>query len=378
MAQPNRPKGCPLFQHSNRQWCKKVKGRLRYFGTDLDAALKRWADEKDHLLAGYEPPRIDGKPSLSELANLYLADSRDRVKAGVVRADHTNENKVMLEIVVGAVGGHAKPDTMTPPQWQSVRSALSSGKSGKAVAQATLKGRLARCRAFVNWCLKHKHIKAIDTANTLAPPAKRLLRREATAKGKRLWDAADLRKVLDAAPVELKPVLLLGINCGMGSSDIAAITRSQWRAGQEFLDCPRNKTGIDRRVWLWPETRQALAAAIAKRATPSRQKYDNRLLLTRRGLPWSRAETTGTVEQVSRQLAEVKAAAGVTKGHHYDLRRTFRTVASETCDLEAIDHCMGHQGKGEGATYLQGISDERIRRVCESVRTWLYGTEVTK
>jgi integrase len=351
---------------------------LRYFGTDLDAALKRWASEKDHLLAGYDPPRIDGKPSLSELANLYLADSRDRVKAGVVRADHTITYRTVLAIVVDAVGGQAKPDMMTPTQWSTVRSAMAVGKTGKPVAQATLQGRLGRCRAFLNWCVLHRHVKAIDTADTLKPPAKRLLRREATAKGKRLWDANDLRKVIDGAHVSFRPVLLLGINCGLGAADIAALTRSQWREGQEFLDCPRHKTGIDRRVWLWPETREALAAAVAKRAEPAKQKYDNRLLLTRRGLPWSRAEPSGAVDLVASRLSMTKSAVGVVKGHYYDLRRTFRTVASEVCDMEAIDHCMGHQGRGEGSTYLQGISDERIRRVCESVRTWLFGSEVAK
>ena len=115
-----------------------------------------------------------------------------------------------------------------------------------------------------------------------------------------------------------------------------------------------------------------------KRAEPAKQKYDNRLLLTVRGLPWSRVEVTYNVDLVSNALAAAKKAAGVTRGQHYDLRRTFRTVASEVCDLEAIDHTMGHQGKGEGATYLQGVSDARIRKVCEHVRNWLFAEVAAK
>jgi integrase len=164
----------------------------------------------------------------------------------------------------------------------------------------------------------------------------------------------------------------------MGQLDVASLTRSQWKPGQEYLDCPRNKTGIDRRVWLWPETREALAAAVAKRAIPAKQKWENRLLLTARGFPWSRVESVGTLDVTKGPLAIAKASAGVTKGSFYDLRRTFRTKASPACDLEAIDHCMGHSGKGEGVGYVQEIDDERIRRVCELVRTWLYGAEVAK
>jgi len=377
MTQPNRPVGCPLFLHRNGQWSRKVKGQAFYFSVDFNAALKRWADEKDHILAGYKPPKKDGKPSMAELANLYLADSRERVKEGRVRADHTSECKTVLELVIGVTGGQAKPDTMTPAQWQPVRVAIATGKSGSRVAQTTLKVRLARCRAFLNWCKKNKHIVSWDAADALAPPEKRLLRLEAASKGKRLWPAEDLRKTIDASPVAFKAVLLMGINCGMGGSDIAGLTRSQWRVGQEYLDCPRNKTGVERRVYLWPETREALARAVEKRATPAMQKFDNRLLLSSRGFPWCRVESSGVVDRVKAQLTLCKRDAGVTKGCFYDLRRTFRTQASEVCDLEAIDFCMGHQGKGEGATYLQGVSDARIRNVCDHVRTWLF-SEVTK
>lgn len=378
MTQPQRPKGCPLFLHGNNQWCRKIKGRAFYFGTDLDAALKKWADEKDHLLAGYAPPKIDGKPTLAELANLYLANSRAKVKLGDFRADHTAQCKVVTDIVIGAVGGQAKPDVMGPPQWALVRQAIATTKGGKPAAKITLKTRLARCRAFLNWCVKQKHVKAIDAGDSLAPPAKHLVRREKTAKGKLEWGVSDLRKVIDAAPAEFKAVLLLGINCGMGALDIAALTRSQWKPGQEYLDCPRNKTGVDRRVWLWPETREALAVAVVKRSIPAKQKFENRLLLTHRGYPWCRVESVGTVDITKGPLGNAKTAAGVAKGTFYDLRRTFRTEASEVCDLEAIDFCMGHSGKGEGAGYVQRIADVRIKRVCDHVRSWLYGSEVSQ
>lgn len=72
-------KDCPLFLHRNGQWCKKVKGKPRYFGTDLDAALARWADEKDYLLAGKEPPKHDPSPTLKELGNVF----DDRCRRGI-------------------------------------------------------------------------------------------------------------------------------------------------------------------------------------------------------------------------------------------------------------------------------------------------------
>ena len=53
----------PLFAHRNGSWAKNVLGKLRYFGgwNDPDAALQKWVDEKDDLLAGRTPRgKIDG------------------------------------------------------------------------------------------------------------------------------------------------------------------------------------------------------------------------------------------------------------------------------------------------------------------------------
>ena len=44
MKKPQRPEGCPLFTHANKQWAKKVHGKLRYYGpwSDLPGALAKY------------------------------------------------------------------------------------------------------------------------------------------------------------------------------------------------------------------------------------------------------------------------------------------------------------------------------------------------
>jgi len=79
-----KPKDCPLFLHRNGQWAKKIKGKQHYFGTDLDAALFRWVEEKDYLLAGRSIPKNDGKPTIEELGNLYHARGVVRVSSGEI------------------------------------------------------------------------------------------------------------------------------------------------------------------------------------------------------------------------------------------------------------------------------------------------------
>jgi integrase len=368
-----------LFQHSNGQWAKKVKGKLRYFGTDLDVALKRWATEKDHWLAGMVPPRVDHNPSLAELANLYLDHCKKEVLAGEVRADQPSRAKETIARLIGSVGQDARLHLITPQHWWKFREDLAI-PVGRGLtrcdqrAASSIAADIKRIKAFINWSRRQKLLREdISPGDALNPPKKQRSRLAKSLKGNLCWTPEELREAVESADVHFKPVLLLAINCGMGVADIARLTRSGWRdRNGEFLHCPRHKTGVDRNVWLWPETIRAVEDARKSRPKEHRQKYESCLLLTKGGLPWWRIEDGTNRDLASSAMRAVKSTVGTTRTL-YDCRRTFRTVASEVCDLEAINHCMGHDGGGEGGTYLQAISDERIKAVCQHVRTWMYG-----
>lgn len=81
----------PLQLHKgSRSWANKVRGKVFYFGSfDSDpkgiAALARWLDEKDDLLAGREPStRAVDALTVADACYEYLSHHRDRRDAGEI------------------------------------------------------------------------------------------------------------------------------------------------------------------------------------------------------------------------------------------------------------------------------------------------------
>jgi integrase len=64
------------------------------------------------------------------------------------------------------------------------------------------------------------------------------------------------------------------------------------------------------------------------------------------------------------------------EGHRgfYCLRHTHQTVGDESGDFVAVRTIMGHAFSGDiSAVYRERVSDERLRKVTDHVRGWLFG-----
>lgn len=84
----------PLTAHPAGYWCKKIRGRIHYFGpwSDPDGALARYLEQKDDLHAGRKPREVSGGVTTRDLCNQFLnakAAARDAGEITLVRGRTT-------------------------------------------------------------------------------------------------------------------------------------------------------------------------------------------------------------------------------------------------------------------------------------------------
>src|ERR1700751_3641287 len=74
----------PLTAHPAGYWCKKIRGKLHYFGpwSDPDGALQKYLDQKDDLHAGRTPRATGEGLTVRDLCNRFLTSKKHLVDTG--------------------------------------------------------------------------------------------------------------------------------------------------------------------------------------------------------------------------------------------------------------------------------------------------------
>jgi integrase len=369
-AKPNKPyPDFPLTAHPAGQWCKKIRGKLHYFGSwsDPDAALKKYLAEKDALHAGRKP-RADAEGlTIKELANDFLNAKQALVAAGELSPRTWSEYKVMADELVAHLGKARLVTDLDPEDFASLRNKLAK-KWGPH--------RLKKAVQYVRCICKYGYDAGlIDRPIRFGPgfkrPSMKVLRLHRAKQGAKLFTAEEVRRLLGAAGPTLKAMILLGINAGLGNADCGNLPLSAVNLEIAWLDYPRPKTGVNRRCPLWAETVAALREALAYRPEPRKAEHFGLVFITKYGARWAQDDDPAVITKEMRKLLNTLGMNG--HRNFYTLRHTFRTVADEAKDQPAADFIMGHESPHMSSVYRERISDERLKAVSDYVRGWLFG-----
>jgi integrase len=313
-----------------------------------------WSDRFARSRTG---PAVPSDRSVGGLIDRYLAGEQARVASGglsVPAFANCRRSLLALRDWAGADTAVADIDVDRWEQWwlHLLRSDLAIETKRKA---------LNHSRAFIEWA---------SGMGLMSPPSNLHSRRHRFNGGARAvptMAVADVHKLIDAAPGQLKMHLLLMCNCGMSQQDISDLAPSEidWEAGR--IRRKRSKTATHDAVpvveyQLWP-----LAVELLRRYG---HRTGDHALLTESGRPWVRDEikpdgTRHRVDAVRSNYAHV--AKRLKMSHPMKLiRKTSATLlASHPIHGRFDVHFLGHSPRSVADRHYvrpdQSLFDEAVQ-----------------
>src|SRR5262249_38547363 len=116
----------PLTAHPAGYWCKKIRGKIHYFGpwADPDAALAKYLEQKDVLHAGGKPRPDPGALTVKDVANHFLNAKRQAMENGELSPRTWADYKSIMDMMVGGMGKQRGVTTLDPQDFATLKSKL--------------------------------------------------------------------------------------------------------------------------------------------------------------------------------------------------------------------------------------------------------------
>lgn len=376
----------PLFPHASGRWAKKVRGKLEYFGSTAadptgEKAIQEWLFHRDNLLAGRQRrPRNDDRCTVGVLVNEFLNSKRIRLESGEIAPRTFDEYVATGKRLAKVLGKNTPVVALESADFRKLRANIA-----KNWGPVRLSNEITRCRTVFGYGYPELYDQPVRYGSEFDKPTAKTIRKARAERGLKMFERDELRAVLDVAGPTLRAMIMLGINAGFGCTDCAVLPTKAVDLNTGWLSFPRPKTGVARRVPLWPETIKSILDMLAERPAPKHSADNDLLFISPRGLSYGGK----LVYRVSSEMAKALAVATRTDDDgntvpltrpglsFYSLRHTFQTIAEDSRDLAAVRAVMGHADAQNdmSAAYRERISDDRLQAAVDVVREWLFGNE---
>src|SRR5262249_7967909 len=154
-----------------------------------------------------------------ELANAFLNHKQTLVDAGELSVLTWADYKRVADELIGHVGKGRLLADLDPDDFASLRTKMSK-KWGPH--------RLKKSIQYVRSMFKHAYEAGLlDRPMRFGPgfkrPSAKVLRLHRAEQGQKLFTVAEIHRMLAAAGLALRAMILLGINCGFGNGDCSTL-----------------------------------------------------------------------------------------------------------------------------------------------------------
>jgi len=360
------------FHKGRGYWYRTIAGRRKYFEhIDNDPngqkSLEQWLAVKEDPFA--EPKRVQiGTCTLLDIINEFCGHKKAAYESGELSKRMYDEYVSVCALILETLDKQQIAQNIGKSEFASVRKMLASRYGVNGLAK-----RIQQTRSLFKYAYESELLdRPVRYGQSFSKPSAKKMREHRIAKGAQDFTNVEIRNLLKAASPITKAMILLGLNGGLGNSDIADLPFKAIDLKSGWLDYPRAKTATHRRIPLWPETIEAIKAVVAKRPETTSDK----LFISKKGQDFTDEARTG--QRVSGYFRQPLKKIGIEDGRgFYALRRSFQTQAEESGDLVAVQAIMGHipSERDMSARYRQRISDTRLKEAVEVVRQWLLPIE---
>ena len=350
----------PLTLHPTGQYCKKIRGKLYYFGCDKQQAFQRYLEQAAYLHAGETPnsQEFGTNTYLKDVCNLYLEHQHSRIQAGEIKLRQVYDQTALLKDFVQHMGTSRRLSEINTIGLQDYRRRLI--KQDKSAAR--INNYISALKAMYHWAIENELMSNAPILSAI----KKLPRSKTT---KPTFTPEEIRRLLNHASLRMKAMIWLGLNCGLGCTDCAELLWENVDLEAGRINFPRTKTGVARYLPLWKETVDAIKVL---------PRTNKRLFNTKQGHKVvrfiERRDTKGVAkvvkcDNVSREFAELTKRTGTRKekgAGFYTLRRTAATLAARSGDAFAVQRLLGHADLKMATTYVQDVSEQTDRVINNS------------
>ena len=325
------------------------------------------------MLAGRTPGHKRTGLTVEDLADHFINSKRHLLDTRELSVRTFADYFSTCERIVKLFGANRLVDDLRPDDFDKLRANI-----GKTRGPVALGNEVQRCRSVFRFALEQGMVSTpIRFGQSFKKPTRKTMRKERAARGSRMMEATELGAAIAAADTQMRAMILLAANGALGQSDISSLPIKAIDLERGWLDYARQKTGIARRIPLWPETVAAIRKAIEKRPKAKDSEDAELVFITKYGQRWVKFNQSGTpADALGQEFAKLLVGLGIKRPgvSFYAIRHTWRTIADETRDFPAIDLIMGHADNSMANAYRERIDDGRLKAVASYVRGFLFPT----
>jgi len=355
----------PLTRHPTGQYCKKIRGKMYYFGSDKQEALQRYIDQASYL---HESNNSSQKPvnnsmTLKQLCDMFLKYQFTKVKANAITAQHYNDQVSSLNKLMAFLGQSRPIKDISTLDLQNYKRKLQKQYNSSG---HRLNLHISNLKTLFHWARKNDILQRTTNIDAVT-------RSKIVNKQRRIFTHEEINKLLALADTQMKAMIWLGLNCGFGCTDCSELQWKHLNLEISRVIFPRGKTGVSRDLPLWPETIEAIKAV---------SKKGQLVFYTAKGNPFVRNvlkidangnEKYSPINSIATKFSRMikKSELNVPKGTgFYTLRRSAATMAARSGDPFAVQRLLGHANLLMATRYVQDVS-KQTDRVIENSRKYL-------